>query len=73
MSRRSKLPQHRRHIFVYDEDWEFLHESYGPGTESRLGVSGAIREVVHQKVLVLRAQLQAEYDRLHRVERETVK
>lgn len=64
MSRRARLPQSRRHIFVFDEDWDFLLDAYGPGTESRLGTSGAIREIIHAKVLVMRAGLEAEQDRI---------
>lgn len=66
MSRKAKLPQSRRHIFVYDEDWKFIQQAYGVGTGSRLGVSGAIREIIHAKVVVLRAKIQERYDEIHR-------
>jgi len=70
MSRKARLPQSRRHIFVYDEDWEFLHQAYGPGTITRLGVSGAIREIIHVKVVSMKGKLEQTYDRLHREKRE---
>lgn len=66
MPRKAKLPQSRRHIHVYDEDWEWLNENYGPGSESRLGLAGAVREIIHAKVVVMRAQLQKRYDAINR-------
>ena len=64
MSKKSLLPQTRRHILVYDEDWEFLQANYGPDSQSKLGVSEAIRKIIHQRVLGLKAQAQTEFDRL---------
>lgn len=57
MTKRSTLPQTRRHILVFDEDWELLQRLYGEGSESRLGVSAAVREIVHAKCQQLRQQL----------------
>ena len=58
MSRRSVLPQGRRHIWVYDEDWEFLTEHFGPDSPSKMGVGPSIRNIVHIYVKRLRAKQQ---------------
>lgn len=48
MSKKSVLPQSRRHIWVYDEDWEFLshwnQSTRGPGN------GATIREIIHNRV-----------------------
>lgn len=64
MSKRNSLPQSRRHIFVYDEDWDFLVENYGPGAEKAMGVSTAIRTIIHAKVLGLKALANQRYDKI---------
>ena len=56
MSKKAILPQHRRHIMIYDEDWEFLEQNYGPSSASRLGAGIAVREWLHKRVLELRAK-----------------
>ncbi len=72
MPRKAKLPQRRRHIFVFDEDWEFLNQAYGVDSPSRLGVSVAVREIIHVKVLALRAQLQDRYDQIAQQRQEEI-
>ena len=72
MSKKSKLPQSRRHILVYDEDWEYLMRHYGPGSvRSDVGVSRAIREVLHQRVQGLRIKEAGEIDKLRDDQRPT--
>lgn len=66
MSRKARLPQSRRHIFVYDEDWEWIVENYGPGSESRIGISGAIREILHAKVVYEKAKFERLAEELRR-------
>lgn len=56
MSKKSLLPQSPRHILVYDEDWQYLLDEYGPYSASKLGVSPAIRSIVHYYVKRLRAK-----------------
>jgi len=57
MSKKSRLPQSRRHILVYDEDWQFIHSLCGPdGARADIGVGNFIRELVHSKVSELRAK-----------------
>ena len=46
VSKKSLLPQHRRHIFIYDEDWEWLSERYGADGL----VSAAIRAIIHKYI-----------------------
>lgn len=56
MSKRSELPQSRRHVLIFDEDWTFLSTHYGPSAASPIGVGVAVRKIVHARVAALRAQ-----------------
>jgi len=57
MTRKSPLPQARRHILVYDEDWEFLASLYGPGgLQPSMGISPAIRAIIHKWVRNFKAR-----------------
>jgi len=58
MSRKSLFPQSRRHIWVYDQDWEFLEKAFG----ARLGVGPAIRNILHIYVGNLKDRAQAQLD-----------
>lgn len=62
MSHRARLPQSRRHVIIFDEDWEFLNSVYGAGSQSKLGPSAAIREIVHAKVKAIRDQVNQKLD-----------
>lgn len=57
MTRKLELPSHRRHIWVFDEDWEFLQRAYGPGSQSRMGVAKATRTIIHAKVRSLKQKI----------------
>lgn len=35
---------------IYEEDWSFLSEVYGPSTLSKIGPGNAIKEIVHGHV-----------------------
>lgn len=52
MSKKTPLPQTRRHIFVFDEDWEYVRDRFG----EEMGQSNAIRMMIHRYVTNLRAQ-----------------
>lgn len=72
MSKKSPLPQSRHHILVYDEDWDWLDRHYGPGSaSSQVGISGAIRAIVHQRVLGMKAKAQGQLDARRDEERPT--
>ncbi len=72
MSKKSTRPQSRHHILIYDEDWEFLSQNYGPGSHNAaLGISGAIRGIVHQRVQGMRAKMAGEVDKLRDEQRDT--
>lgn len=65
MSKRSKLPLGRYHVPLYQEDWDYLSRLFGPGSpNSSVGIAGAIREIVHAKVLGLKALENQGLDRL---------
>jgi hypothetical protein len=54
MPKRGIRPQTSRHVFIYDEDWEFLQNLYGRGSRNPVGVSRVVQELIHQKVKGLR-------------------
>ncbi len=56
MSRKSVLPQSPHHVMIFDEDWEFIREHYGPGSQSGLGISPTIQNIIHAYVRRLRAK-----------------
>jgi hypothetical protein len=62
MPRRSRLPHSPHHLSIYDEDWEFLLELFGPNGVTPTGVSEVIREIVHRKVGAYRAQYRGRLD-----------
>ena len=63
MTKKARLPMNKHHVLIFDEDWEFLDRHYGPSSESRYGISSAIREIVHAKVNGLKAKMNAELDK----------
>ena len=72
MSRKSVLPQSRHHILIYDEDWDWLEQHYGRGSaHAQVGGSGAIRAVLHQRVLGMKARANSIIDGLRDDQRDT--
>lgn len=71
MSKKSLIPQSPRHILVYDEDWDFLVQNFGPGSAKGVGVSRSIREIIHQRVLGLKARQINALDRIKDEDRPT--
>ena len=61
MNRRKhgELPTSRRHVHLYDEDWVFLTEFFSPQNGQDIGVSEAIRTILHARVRQLKAALAA--------------
>ena len=55
MSRKVRLPQSRRHIWLYDEDWDFLTD-WCAAHADLLTPGPAIRESIHARVLFLKAR-----------------
>jgi len=68
MTKRPEQPLVRKHVMLFEEDWEFLSENYGPGGAKPIGVSDAIRKIVHAKVNGLKARATAAFDRLRQAE-----
>lgn len=60
MPRRSEIPSSRRHIWVYDEDWEFLEKMFGEA----LGTGKAIRNIIHNYVGNLQAREETARERV---------
>jgi hypothetical protein len=61
MTRRVRLPQSRRHIWLYDEDWRFLQE-WCRARDDLIGPGPAAREIIHGRVEYLRARQLAAID-----------
>jgi len=55
MTKRGELPQSNRHVMIYDQDWEFLTEMYGPrGINRSVSISEVVKKIVHQKITAMR-------------------
>lgn len=57
MSRRHELPSSRRHVMIFDDDWQWLEANYGTQSAQPVGVGHAIRALVHVHVKRLRLQV----------------
>lgn len=66
MTRRLPLSQSRRHVLIFDEDWEFLNTWFGNSSSVKTGVGPAIRAIVHQRIEYLRAKQAASLDELEK-------
>lgn len=67
MSKKSPIPQQRRHVHIYDDDWEFLASVYNSTNGSAIrGPSHAIREIVHRQIAKIRANSEAMIDQERR-------
>lgn len=65
MAKQEEKPTERFHSVLFTEDLEFLRDRYGPGSEkAHIGISKAIRTIVHQRVQGIKAQEIAKYDQL---------
>jgi hypothetical protein len=53
-----------RHIEVFESDWDFLQQHFGRGSEEKLGVSVAIRQMIRKFVRDYRERLTRKLDRL---------
>jgi hypothetical protein len=75
VSKKSLFPQSRRHIFIYDEDWDFLDKWYSKTSPFPIGVGAACRDIIHQRVQFLKAKQNEMIDKLparHLPKEETV-
>ncbi len=62
MVKKIELPSTPRHVRIFDEDWLWLMQNYGPGTPGEVGVSNAVRKIVHAKVQAMRGQVNSKLD-----------
>ena len=47
MSKKTDLPSTSRHVKIFDEDWDFLDAHFGRLSRKPIGVSKAIRAIIH--------------------------
>lgn len=75
MSRKSPRPQSRRHVMMFDEDWEFLSREYGSGSDNRIGAGTVVKLIMHRFVNRLRTQINDARDNrtVAEVAEETIK
>lgn len=59
MSKKSILPQSRRHVMMYDEDWDFLMSYYEQEPQGRPSPGIAVKEIVHKRVMAMKEQINA--------------
>lgn len=59
MSKKSTLPQSRRHVMMYDEDWEFLTRYWEQDPQARPSPGVAVRELVHRRVMAMKEEINA--------------
>lgn len=64
MVKRADLPTARLHVVLFEEDVEFIKQEYGEDSLKPMGLSAAIRVILHAKVQDLRAKAAAEFERL---------
>jgi hypothetical protein len=62
MSARIEKPSVARHLQIFEEDWEFLDINFGLRSAHPIGISKAIRNIVHSRVKALRAKQIASID-----------
>lgn len=66
MTKRGDKPQSNHHLMIYDEDWQFLSEHYGPnGLVKGMSISEVVKKIVHQKIFAMRQKLAERLDREH--------
>lgn len=54
MPKKLNLPSSKRHVLLFDEDWEYLEARFGPSGIRPVGISRVIRAIIHQKVQALK-------------------
>ena len=60
MTKRAEYPTTAHQIYLYDEDWAFLSTHYGPGgLNPEIGISQAIRLLLHKQVRQIRERQNA--------------
>ena len=63
MPRLPLAPHSRRHIMIFDDDWEFLITHFGPGSRNPIGASRCIQAMVRKECARLRGQMAQALDR----------
>jgi len=54
MPKQSERPQTPHHVYIWDEDWEYLQSRFGSSGVNPVGVSDVIRRLVHRQVMAWR-------------------
>ena len=63
MSRRITQSQSRHHVHIFDEDWDFLERAYGRDGVKPIGISAAVRTIIHNHVKLIKQRQQIEADK----------
>lgn len=71
MLRTPLRPHTSRHVNIFDDDWELLERLYGTHSESRIGVSGTVRAIIHTFCNKLRARIGEAEDQRQQQEEDT--
>ena len=66
MARKIELDTDRFHIVLFKDDVEFLEAEYGKNSAKPVGLSFAVRAIVHAKVEDMRARAAEAYERIAR-------
>lgn len=72
MTKKALLPQSRRHIMAYDEDWEFLMQYFEQDPQGRPSPGIAVRELIHKRVMAMREQINAKLSAARSTEGQNV-
>jgi len=59
---RTGLPQTRRHVWIFDQDWEYLEANFGAQSAKPIGTSRTVRTLIHNWVNGQKAKAQALID-----------
>jgi hypothetical protein len=57
MSKRTEKPTVARHLKLYEEDWLFLCEHYGPDSPTKYGPGAVVRELLHARIKAIKATM----------------
>lgn len=63
MPRKSIAPQSRRHIWIFDDDWEYIESRFGKLSPAGIGTSAAVRRLIQAWVAGMRKKEQDQIEK----------